>query len=84
MAFLQTVFRATSARQMSFGIGGCFSASEHSLETLAVIIHDWRSADEAIRLVQTELDRWDLNVSLRVSVQPMWCMSMGGLARLGS
>lgn len=83
-ALLQTLGRAISARQMHFGIGGCFSATENGLENWAVIIHDWRSADEAIRIVQAELDRWDLNVTLRVSVEPMLCMSMGGLGGAGS
>jgi hypothetical protein len=84
VAMFQTLGRALSAREMSLGIGGCFSASVRGLETRAVIIHDWRSADEAIRIVQTELDRWDLNVSLWVSIEPMFCMSLAGLTRLGS
>lgn len=70
--------------QISFGIGGCFDAVPSTQGRLALMITDWRYADEAIRLVSGALERWNVAEMVWVSVEPPWCLAPGALGFLGS
>lgn len=67
---------------IAFGIGGCFDSGRSTLGRMAAVVHDWRDADAAIRIVSDELTRWDVRDSFWVSVEPVLCGALAGeLAR---
>lgn len=66
----------------TYGIGGCFDAHPDTEGRLALMITDWRYADEAIRLVSEALERWKVDETFWVSVEPALCMHPGAFGSL--
>lgn len=67
----------------SYGIGGCFDAGPSTEGRLALMITDWRYADEAIRLVSEAFERWNVAEMFWVSVEPALCVHPGAFGTLG-
>ena len=83
-ALYETLFAALREHEgIAFGIGGCFDSGRSTFGRMAAVVHDWRDADAAIRIVSDALTRWDVRDSFWVSVEPMLCGGVlgGELAR---
>lgn len=80
-AFLQTVTDQLKARGLnlvSWGIAECGRGHDpHPArwddQHLSIIIHHWRSANEAVSIVAAQLRAWDVGQSLEVAVAPIAC-----------
>ncbi|MFT5355365.1 MAG: hypothetical protein ACI9KE_002584 [Polyangiales bacterium] len=72
----------TFSAHFSYGIGGCFNAVPSTDGRLALMITDWRYADEAIQLVSEALARWNVAETFWVSVEPALCVIPGAFGSL--